>query len=56
VGIAKSVPDSFVPRRFIRVTKPTNPIAIGTLEATNVGAAETMASTPAVIETETVRT
>ena len=56
VGIAKSEPASFTPRRLASVTSSTRPIAIGTRRCSREGAADVIATVPAVMLTATVRT
>lgn len=56
VGMAKSFPDSFTPRRFIRVSSTIVPTAQSTLCSTTKGIAEPRFSTPDEIDTATVRT
>lgn len=56
VGIANSEPDSFTPRRFIRVSSTITPIAQSTLCSTTKGIAEPRFSMPEEIDTATVRT
>ncbi len=56
VGIAKSVPDSRTPRRFITVSSRITPIAQGTLFSTTKGTAEPRFSMPEEIDTATVST
>src|SRR5262245_8642447 len=56
VGMANSVPDSRTPRRLASVISRTKPIDIQTRYLSSEGAAETMAKTPATVETDTVST
>ncbi|GAA3215411.1 hypothetical protein GCM10020256_16990 [Streptomyces thermocoprophilus] len=56
VGIAKSFPDSFTPRRFISVSSTITPIAQAVLCSTTKGTAEPRFSMPDAMETATVRT
>lgn len=56
VGIAKSFPDSFTPRRFISVSSTMTPTAQSTLCSTTNGIAEPRFSMPDAIDTATVRT
>jgi hypothetical protein len=56
VGIANTVPDSLVPRRFIRARPTTRATAIVTACGARLGTAETMFETPAATETATVST
>ncbi len=56
VGIAKSLPDSFTPRRFISVRSTITPAAQNTLCSTTKGIAEPRFSMPEEMETATVRT
>ncbi len=56
VGMANNVPDSRTPRRLASVMRMTNPIDIHTRYGSREGAADTMANTPATVETDTVST
>lgn len=56
VGIAKSFPDSFTPRRFISVSSTMTATAQSTLFSMTKGTAEPRFSMPEEIETATVRT
>ena len=56
VGIAKKAPASFTPRRFAAVTNATSSDAIRTLCSSREGAAEVIATVPAVTDTATVST
>ncbi len=56
VGMAKSVPDSFTPRRFMRVSSRITAIAQNTLCSTTNGTAEPRFSMPEEMETATVST
>ena len=52
VGIANSMPDSFEPRRFARVTKATKKTHSTTACSLATGSADPIANTPATIETD----
>ena len=54
VGIAKSVPASFTPRRLASVTSSTKKTDISTRYGASDGIAEMIATTPATVETTTV--
>ena len=56
VGIAKSIPASFAPRRLAIVITPMNAIASQTFASASSGIAEVTAIAPAVTLTATVRT
>jgi hypothetical protein len=56
VGIAKNLPDSFSPRRFIIASNETSPTARITTCGARDGTAETMFATPAATDTATVST
>jgi hypothetical protein len=56
VGIAKSLPDSLTPRRFISVSSTITATAHSTLCWTTNGTAEPRFSMPEAMETATVRT
>lgn len=56
VGIAKSLPDSFTPRRFISVSRTTTATAQITLCSMTKGIAEPRFSMPEAMETATVST
>jgi hypothetical protein len=56
VGMAKTVPDSRMPRRFISVSSATMPSAAATLFSAIHGIAEPMFSTPDDTDTATVST
>lgn len=56
VGMAKSLPDSLTPRRFISVSSTTTATAQATLCSTTNGIAEPRFSMPEEMETATVRT
>ncbi|CAM5740598.1 hypothetical protein SMICM17S_11442 [Streptomyces microflavus] len=56
VGAANSFPDSLTPRRFIRVSRTIAPTAQRVLCSMTKGIAEPRFSTPAEIDTATVRT
>ena len=55
-GMAKALPDSRTPRRFIAVRKMTSPIATSTSWPRNDGMAVAAFCTPDETETATVRT
>lgn len=54
--MAKSLPDSFTPRRFISVSRTMAPMAQNVLCSMTKGMAEPRFSTPEEIDTATVRT
>ena len=54
--MAKTLPDSFTPRRFITASNPTNPTDSPTACGPSDGTAETMLATPAATDTATVST
>ena len=56
VGIAKRAPASFTPRRLAAVTSTTSSDAIRTWWSSRDGAAEVIATVPAVTDTATVST
>lgn len=56
MGIAKNLPDSFVPRRFINAKNATSPTDRITTWGARDGTAETMLATPAATDTATVST
>jgi len=56
VGSAKRAPASFTPRRLAAVTSATSNDAISTLWSVSEGAAEVIATLPAVTDTATVST
>lgn len=56
VGMAKSLPDSLTPRRFISVSSTMAAIAHAVLCSTTNGIADPRFSTPEAIDTATVST
>ena len=56
VGIANTLPDSLMPRRFISASTATRPSDRLTAYGARDGTAETMLATPAATDTATVRT
>ena len=54
--MANNVPASFTPRRLASITSMTKPTAIGTRRSSTDGAADAIATVPAVMLTATVRT
>jgi hypothetical protein len=56
VGMAKTVPDSLTPRRFMRASTAMNSTHISTEYGRRLRKAEVIASTPAATDTATVST
>ena len=56
VGTAKRMPASLTPLRFASVSRTMNPAATATACSATAGKAEEIATTPAVIDTDTVST
>ncbi len=55
VGIAKTRPDSFTPRKLPYAITATKKTAIGTSNRTSDGTADARAAVPAATDTATVR-